>query len=163
MGTRNPVAPLIVVSPRRRGSTLLSSMVRLHPAIRLMKRFGRRTWIERTGGTLPMAPLLARHFPQAPFIHIYRDGPETANSKSRQTGVPTMAFRLLPIKKIRLDSFSPVNWLRIVGAGLLRELSVDASLQAVRRGRADCVCILTKTGSVLHRNVTPSRHAAERS
>ena len=110
-----------------------------------------------------MAPVLVRHFPQAPFFRIDRDGPETANSKSRQTGVLTMAFRLLPIKKIGLDSFSPVNWLRIVGAGLSRELSVDAGLQAVRRGRADCVCILAKASSALHRNVTPSRHAAERS
>lgn len=104
MGARSPVAPLVVVSTGRRGSTLLSSMVPLHPAVRLMKRFGRRTWIVRTGGPVPMAPVLARHFPHAPFVHIYRDGPETANSKSRHTGVLAVAFRLLPIKKVGLDS-----------------------------------------------------------
>ena len=76
----------------------------------LMERFGRRTWIERTGGTLPMTPVLARHFPDARFVHIYRDGRDTAISMSKHPGFRPMAIRSLMLKKIGLDPFSTTNW-----------------------------------------------------
>lgn len=76
----------------------------------LMRRFGRRTWIERTGGTLPMAPVLARHYPDARFVHIYRDGRDTAISMSVHPGFRPMTIRSLVLGKIGLDPFSAVNW-----------------------------------------------------
>lgn len=49
----------------------------------LRERFGKRVWIERSGGTLGFIPELLRHFPKVRFIHLYRDGRECAMSMSR--------------------------------------------------------------------------------
>ena len=46
----------------------------------LAERFGKRVWLERSGGSLLLTPELARHFPDARFVHIYRDGRDTAMS-----------------------------------------------------------------------------------
>lgn len=70
----------------------------------------RRTGMERTGETLPTAPMLAHHLPDARFVHICFDGRDTATSVSKLPGLVPMAFRSLASKKIGLDPFSPVNW-----------------------------------------------------
>jgi hypothetical protein len=51
----------------------------------LCARFGKEMWVERSGGSLLYVSELARHFPQARFVHLHRDGPETAISMSRHT------------------------------------------------------------------------------
>ncbi len=56
----------------------------------LCARFGYRVWAERSGASILFAPRLLREFPEARFIHIYRDGRETAISMSRH-----YLFRLL--------------------------------------------------------------------
>ena len=49
----------------------------------LADRFGKRVWIERSGLSLPFVPTLARLFPDARFVHVHRDGRDTALSMSR--------------------------------------------------------------------------------
>jgi hypothetical protein len=62
----------------------------------LCRRLGRRVWIERSGASLPMASVLARQFPEAGMVHLYRDGRECAMSMSRHDGFKLMAFRQQP-------------------------------------------------------------------
>ncbi|MFF7725477.1 sulfotransferase [Streptomyces sp. NPDC008001] len=56
----------------------------------LCARFGRTAVVERSGYSLDRVPLLRRAFPQARFVHLFRDGPDCAVSMSRHTG-----FRLI--------------------------------------------------------------------
>lgn len=44
---------------------------------------GRRVTVERSGASLSVVPLLREHFPEARFVHMYRDGPDCALSMSR--------------------------------------------------------------------------------
>lgn len=46
----------------------------------LAGRSGRSIWIERSGSSLEYLEHLARLFPRARFLHLHRDGPETALS-----------------------------------------------------------------------------------
>ena len=55
----------------------------------LRARFGREMVVERSGGSLAMAEGILRFFPEARFIHLYRDGRRVAVSMSRH-----IAFRL---------------------------------------------------------------------
>jgi hypothetical protein len=56
----------------------------------LRARFGGEMWIERTGGSLQHVGALDERFPSARFIHLYRDGRETAISMSKRDN-----FRLM--------------------------------------------------------------------
>jgi hypothetical protein len=46
----------------------------------LAERHGRALWIERSGSSIEYLPALADAFPEARFVHLHRDGPETALS-----------------------------------------------------------------------------------
>jgi hypothetical protein len=46
----------------------------------LAERAGRPLWIERSGSSVEYLEQLARLFPEARFLHLHRDGPETALS-----------------------------------------------------------------------------------
>jgi putative sulfotransferase len=50
----------------------------------LRERYGRRLWVERSGGSLGTLPGIVQHFPDARFIHLYRDGREAAISMSKR-------------------------------------------------------------------------------
>lgn len=76
----------------------------------LRERFDRRVWVERNGGTLPVAPVLARHFPDARFVHVFRDGRDTAISMYNHPGFRGWATNSLMVKRMGLDPFSPRNW-----------------------------------------------------
>lgn len=52
----------------------------------LCTRFGRTAVVERSGYSLHRVPLLRKAFPQARFVHLFRDGPDCALSMSRHTG-----------------------------------------------------------------------------
>lgn len=69
----------------------------------LRERFERKVWVERSGGSLLIAPLLVRNFPEARIVHIYRDGRDTAISLS---GHPSFRGLLAKAKKIR------TGWMR---------------------------------------------------
>ncbi|GHG74476.1 sulfotransferase [Streptomyces griseocarneus] len=56
----------------------------------LCARFGRTAVVERSGYSAERIPLLRQVFPQAHFVHLFRDGPDCALSMSRHTG-----FRLI--------------------------------------------------------------------
>jgi hypothetical protein len=55
----------------------------------LAELLGRRVLVERSGGFLSLIPQLHQQYPDARFVHMYRDGPDTALSMSRHP-----AFRL---------------------------------------------------------------------
>lgn len=63
----------------------------------LAKRFDKQVWIERSGLSLPYVPVLAARFPDARFVHIGRDGRDTALSMSRHH-----YFRLRVLSEERL-------------------------------------------------------------
>ncbi len=53
---------------------------------RLREDAGARLWVERSGGSLRLVRRLRQHFPDARFVHIIRDGRDTAISMSRHAG-----------------------------------------------------------------------------
>ncbi|MFE3316698.1 SDR family oxidoreductase [Nocardia sp. NPDC059195] len=58
----------------------------------LAARFGGSVVVERSGMSLGWATWLRHSFPDARFVHLYRNGPDTALSMSRQTGYRMMAL-----------------------------------------------------------------------
>lgn len=56
-------------------------------------------WLERSGGGLRIVERLLQHFPKARFIHIVRNGPDTALSMSKHRGFRFVfaAFQLLEV------------------------------------------------------------------
>lgn len=63
----------------------------------LRDRFQRKLWVERSGSLLMHLDELIVHFPEARFVHMYRDGRECAISMSRHS-----AFRLSMISGLLL-------------------------------------------------------------
>jgi putative sulfotransferase len=57
---------------------------------RLRDTMGRRVWVERSGGSLRVVRRLRAMFPEARFVHIVRDGRDTALSISRHLGFRMM-------------------------------------------------------------------------
>lgn len=49
----------------------------------LAKRFNRRIWVERSGSSLGFLEALVHFFPDARYVHMYRDGREMALSASK--------------------------------------------------------------------------------
>jgi hypothetical protein len=62
----------------------------------LMRRYGKRTWVERSGGSLRAVEPLIAAFPEARLVHIVRDGRDTAISMSRHHGfrLAVLGFQL---------------------------------------------------------------------
>jgi len=48
--------------------------------------YGAQIWVERSGGSLRIVRRLRQHFPEARFVHLVRDGRDTALSMSRHFG-----------------------------------------------------------------------------
>ncbi len=76
----------------------------------LADRFGKSVWLERSGGSLLLVPALARHYPDARFVHIFRDGRDTAISMHGHHAFRAMALTALATRRLGLDPFRPVNW-----------------------------------------------------
>jgi putative sulfotransferase len=57
----------------------------------LARRLGKPVWIERSGGSLVYVADIARAFPRARVLHLYRNGPDVALSMSRH---PFFRFQL---------------------------------------------------------------------
>lgn len=64
----------------------------------LVQRFGRRFWIERSGGSLGYVGDIARAFPEAKILHLYRNGCEVAISMSQH---PFFRLELLAQRSVR--------------------------------------------------------------
>ena len=76
----------------------------------LAHRFGKSVWLERSGGSLLLVPSLARHFPDARFVHIFRDGRDAAISMHGHHAFRAMALAALATRRLGLDPFRPPNW-----------------------------------------------------
>lgn len=76
----------------------------------LAGRFGKKIWVERSGASLMVVPTLARLFPDARFVHIFRDGRDTAMSMHGHHLFRLLAIAADSAKKLGLDPFRPVNW-----------------------------------------------------
>jgi len=71
----------------------------------LMRRYDRRTWVERSGGSLRIIRRLVDAFPDARFVHLVRDGRNTAISMSRHVG-----FRMALIGYALLEFLGVDPW-----------------------------------------------------
>lgn len=52
----------------------------------LQQRFGRKLWVERSGGVFVVIAPLFQTFPEARFVHLVRDGRDTALSMAQHLG-----------------------------------------------------------------------------
>ena len=76
----------------------------------LAERFGKKAWIERSGASLLFVPELDRLFPGARFVHLFRDGRETALSMQRHHYFRLRIQAAELMRKVGLDPFHPANW-----------------------------------------------------
>lgn len=71
----------------------------------LCLQLDRDLWIERSGASLLFASTLLNAFPEARFIHLYRDGRSTALSMSRHYLFQLIAVRLQAIRRLGVDPY----------------------------------------------------------
>jgi hypothetical protein len=78
----------------------------------LGRRFGRQVVVERSGYSLRLVPALRQTFPQARFVHLYRDGPDCALSMSRHPGFRMIALLLEMCERVgvpTIESLKPAH------------------------------------------------------
>ena len=73
----------------------------------LTRRHGKRLWIERTGGSLAYLASIDRHFPGARFVHLVRDGRETAMSILNHPGMRLFAHMHRRLGRVGIDILRP--------------------------------------------------------
>lgn len=71
----------------------------------LMRRFDRKLWVERSGGTLRIVHRLIEAFPEARFVHLVRDGRNTAISMSRHIGFRMALIGYSLLELLGVDPF----------------------------------------------------------
>ena len=76
----------------------------------LARRFRKRVWIERTGASLLFVPDLARLFPEARFVHLFRDGRDTALSMREHHFFRIRLGAARWLRRVGLNPFHPANW-----------------------------------------------------
>lgn len=79
----------------------------------LQQRFQRRVWIERSGSSLRIVERLHRHFPQARFVHIVRDGRNCAISMSKHYGFRMIMLSFLLSEILGCDPFEDTDRSRV--------------------------------------------------
>ena len=77
----------------------------------LTDHFDKKGWIERSGASLLFVPVLDRIFPGARFVHVFRDGRDTAISMHRHHFFRLRIQAAELLKRIGFDPFHPFNWL----------------------------------------------------
>ena len=75
----------------------------------LTGRFSKDTWLERSGNSLLLIPALLRIWPSARFVHICRDGRDTAISMHKHPLFRVGARTYEVLKRLKLDPFHPFN------------------------------------------------------
>lgn len=73
----------------------------------LMKRFDKKMWIERSGGSLSTLPALLKHFPNAKYVHVTRDGRDVAMSIAKHPPTRLFAYNWMNTKKYGIDILRP--------------------------------------------------------
>jgi hypothetical protein len=98
----------------------------------LVDRQGARVWVERSGGSLAYCGEIAAHFKDARFVHVYRDGCETALSMSRHPFFRLAVARGTLTRKLDYDSAIPLEvfgrrWSAMIlhGTGALKRQNAD--------------------------------------
>lgn len=78
----------------------------------LQQRFGKRTWVERSGGTLRIVRRLHQAFPDAKILHIVRDGRNCAISMSRHYGfrMVLLLYQLMEVLGVDPYTNSDRTW-----------------------------------------------------
>ena len=71
----------------------------------LCQRLGRRTWVERSGGGLRVAPRLLAAFPEAKVVHLVRDGRNTALSMASHIGFRMAFIHAQLVELLGVDPF----------------------------------------------------------
>lgn len=71
----------------------------------LRVRFGAERWIERSGGSLVYVDRLIEAFPDARFVHIWRDGLECTLSMSKHMGFRLLMLREQMLRRFGVDPF----------------------------------------------------------
>ncbi len=77
----------------------------------LADHFGKRAWVERSGASLLFVPELDRLFPGARFVHVFRDGRDTAMSMHGHHFFRLRIEAAELLRMVGLDPFHPANWL----------------------------------------------------
>lgn len=85
----------------------------------LSKRLGRTVVVERSAASLHLIGALHEQFPDARFVHLYRDGPDCALSMSRN---PMFRREILAIAALRATGLPPASTLRQIDAALPEHL-----------------------------------------
>ena len=96
---------------RRRGSGTVADQYRF-VFDWLAQRFDKAVWVERSGASLPFVPILARMFPDARFVHICRDGRDTAMSMQSHH---FFRWRVLAARRMRRFGIDPLHERNLLG------------------------------------------------
>ena len=75
----------------------------------LRRKFDRKVWVERSGGAGMYAPRLAKMFPEAKFIHLYRDGRDTAISMEKHPVFREAMRYIVTMREYGVDALKPMT------------------------------------------------------
>jgi hypothetical protein len=75
----------------------------------LTQRCAKRTWVERSGGSLRIVSRLRSAFPEARFVHIVRDGRDAALSMSRHYGFRMALIAVQLTEILGVDPYESPN------------------------------------------------------
>lgn len=100
----------------------------------LAKRFDKKIWAERSGGSLRIAHRLYELFPDARFVHIVRDGRDCALSMQRHNGfkMALVAFQLIEVLGVDPFESDDRTWLNDLPDELIPFLPERFNGQAFR-------------------------------
>jgi len=103
----------------------------------LTARFGKRMWVERSGGSLRVVQRLLDAFPDARFLHLVRDGRACAVSMSRHLGfrMALVAMQLAEILGVDPYESDDRTWIADLPDELLAFLPERFDGEAFRRHR----------------------------
>lgn len=106
----------------------------------LGNKFGRKVWVERSGGSLMHAAKLLAQFPDARVVHVYRDGRDTAMSMSNHHHFRVLIAAMRQGKVDRRKLFLETRkspWKCWVHEMIFRLLDVRRMTDRARLGLAD--------------------------
>lgn len=132
-----PLALLDEVAPllRARGRDRLENHMRFLFDW-LAARFGKSFWVERSGDSLLFVERLAAMFPDARFVHLYRDGRDVAVSMRAHSDFRAKVFYYRLLGRVGIDLFRSGHaygidpWHAWIEAVLVRVLPIHALVDA---------------------------------